>query len=69
MLDPIAVSNILGDEVGQEVTVKFLKDNGEERTYTGLINYKEGRKKNERGKTTTERVEAQGKVPVKTKDG
>ena len=48
------VSNVLGDEVGKEVTVKFLKDNDEERTYTGLINSKVGLKNNERGKTTTE---------------
>ena len=38
------VSNVLGDEVGKEVTVKFLKDNDEERTYTGLINSKVGLK-------------------------
>tara|TARA_R110000782_G_scaffold146740_2_gene239477 strand:- start:1072 stop:1365 length:294 start_codon:yes stop_codon:yes gene_type:complete len=69
MLDPIMVSNVLGDEVGKEVTVKFLKDNDEERTYTGLINSKVGLKNNERGKTTTEMFEKHGIVPLKTLGG
>lgn len=68
-LDKNIVTDALAENQNQFITVKFLTNSNEERTYNGRMNVLKGLKGNERGRIVTEAFRKQGIITLKTSDG